>query len=144
MSLNQRARVILALCVMTAGCGEVPVEQANGIANATALAADNAVSTLDDDSLADRKPRKILSPDEKRRVARLLKIYRETRPDSSPDGVHGETSDDRDLVASALDQIDPRILQDERRREATLERQEFDKSVDDMISEHEKKRAANP
>lgn len=140
--------MILAFCMIVSGCGEKLVVPSN---EAETVAAQPDISAVpgdaaDEDSLADRKPRKILSPDEKRRVANLLKIYREAR-------VTGATGDEAALKASAqnrqlaeegLDKIDPNIMAAERRREAALDERAFDKKVDALLREQDKKPATRP
>jgi len=134
--------MILALSMLMAGCGDklvVPSNEAETVAAQTDVDAtpDDAAN---DDGLVDRKPRKILSPDEKRRVANLLKIYRDSRATgpTDDDAARQASAQNRQLAEEGLDRIDPNILAAERRREAALDERAFDKKVDALAREQEK------
>ncbi len=144
--LNRWAGMILALCVVTSGCGELPADQSNGTESITAPVGSDLLPDRDvnEDVFTDRKPRKILSPDEKRRAASLLQIYRDSRvttASDSPDDLL-EKARNSNVAQEALDRIDPRIMEVERSRETA--RQEADRNVDELISEYERKRAVAP
>jgi hypothetical protein len=131
LSLNRRTGIILATCIFMTGCGDPLVEPANVNESQPAIESSDiarppVVSTGEE---IDRRPRKILSPDERRRVEVLLQIYRDARTKGS--------QDDQDIAARALDEIDPRIMKDQRARDAADARQQTDKTVADMISEYE-------
>jgi len=128
--------------MLMAGCGEKLVAPSN---EAETVATQGDVDLVPDDAandegLADRKPRKILSPDEKRRVANLLKIYRESRATGATDdeAARVASAQNRQLAEEGLDRIDPNILAAERRREAALDQREYDKKVDALAREQEK------
>jgi len=141
-ALTRRVGIILAFSMLMAGCGEKLVAPSN---EAETVATQGDVDLVPDDAandegLADRKPRKILSPDEKRRVANLLKIYRESRATGATDdeAARVASAQNRQLAEEGLDRIDPNILAAERRREAALDQREYDKKVDALAREQEK------
>jgi len=134
--------MILALSMLMAGCGDKFVVPSNEAETVAAQSDVDAVpgDVAEDESFADRKPRKILSPDEKRRVANLLKIYRESRAAGSTgdEAARLASAQNRQLAEEGLDRIDPNILAAERRREAAQNEREFDKKVDALAREQEK------
>lgn len=147
-ALKRRAGMILAFSIILSGCGEKLVVPSN---ETEAVAAQSDVGAMPDDaandeSLADRKPRKILSPDEKRRVANLLKIYREARAAGTSDDEAARlaSAQNRQLAEEGLDRIDPNILAAERRREAALDEREFDKKVDALLRAQDKQPTTQP
>ncbi|HZV17568.1 MAG TPA: hypothetical protein VFF84_02635 [Sphingobium sp.] len=147
-ALKRRAGIVLAFCIIVSGCGEklvVPSNEAETVAAQSDLSA-VPEDAADADSLIDRKPRKILSPDEKRRVANLLKIYREARATaaSGDEAALKESAQNRQLAEEGLDKIDPNIMAAERRREAALDEREFDKKVDALLREQNEKPASQP
>lgn len=131
--LKQRSGIFLAFCITTSACGDTPDILTNAAQDPPPISQGTAIPDPLTVDVIDRKPRKILSPDERRRADALLRVYRETNA--------GDDPTDRELAIRALDEIDPRILQDERRREAARQAGEVNRSVDEMIAEREARRA---